>query len=135
VSCPGPRYLSRPAPLALAMIVWLSWPMAATPARAAGCHVPDRPVLATPLSWERQHRLAAWELTDEVPMAPRVLTRVPCPGEVPQVPVVTTTTGETASLRTAEVPPPLHGEPLPHADELARTGPHPFRLDRPPRGR
>jgi hypothetical protein len=115
------------------MIVWLSTPMDATPARAAGCHVPERPVLATPLSWERQQRLAAWELTDDVPMAPRVLTRVPCPDEVPQVPVVTTTTGETALPLRRPIPPPPMVASLQTGERIAPTEPRPFRLDRPPR--
>ncbi len=129
---PGPRNLSRPALLAPALVVWL-W--SAMPAQAAGCHVPERPVLATPLSWERDGRTAAWAMTDDGPVAPHVLTRVPCPGEVPQVPVMTTVNAGQAILAPVEIAPSIGCESLVAVVNLATITPHFSRLDRPPRDR
>src|SRR5262249_33860646 len=133
VSWPGPRYLSRPALLAVAMIAWLSSSIGATPAQAAGCHVPERAVLGSLHSWERHGRRAAWEWTDEVPMAPQVLKKGPCPGEVPHVPVMTIAPTGAALPATADLPPPLGVESLRATDDFATTEPHAFRYDRPPR--
>jgi hypothetical protein len=119
--------------LALAIAVWLSSPMGARPARAAGCHLPERPILATPLSWERDGRLEAWAITAEVHLAPPALTRVPCPGEVPQGPVVTTASAGQAILLPVDVAAPCGCESLLAAADIGHVQPHPFRLDRPPR--
>jgi hypothetical protein len=133
VPWPGPRNLNRPAMLALAIVVWLASPMGARPARAAGCHLPERPVLVAPLSWGRDGLLEAWAITEEVPLAPPVLTRVPCPGEVPQVPVVTLLGASQAILPTVETAPAIRRESVLAAAEIGPVEPHPFRLDRPPR--
>jgi hypothetical protein len=114
------------------MIAWLSSSIGATPAQAAGCHVPERPVLDSPLSWGRHGHRAAWELTDEVPTAPRVLTRVPCPGEVPQAPAVTIVAIGPALPLGVRIAPPPTGL-LPTGERIAPMEPRPFRLDRPPR--
>lgn len=129
---PGPRNLSRPATLALALFVWLSSPT--TPARAAGCHVPERPVLVTHSSHQGDHS-AAWDLSGDRPLAPPVLTKVPCPGEIPQAPVVTTINAHVALTDAAILTPPIGGESLPGAAACTRIQPPPSRLDRPPRSR
>jgi hypothetical protein len=125
--------LSRPAVLALAMLVWLSSPMGARPAQAVGCHGPERPVLAMRLSWDRAGRLEAWAMTADRPLAPPVLARVPCPGEVPQVPVASIASIGAAVLAAVEIAPPIRRESLPATDNIGRREPHPHRLDRPPR--
>jgi hypothetical protein len=50
--------------------------------QAAGCHVPERPVLASKLSWENE--LAVDFHTAAAVQAPHVLTHPPCQGEVPR---------------------------------------------------
>jgi hypothetical protein len=112
------------------MFVWLSSPIGAAPARAAGCHVPERPILASPQSPERPGEQLAWELMSELPAPPPVLTRVPCPGEVPQI-----TVGTIAAMLLPVVgvqsPPP--SGPFLIAGRIASMRPHRSRLDRPPR--
>src|SRR5262245_10385726 len=98
--------------LVLAILVWLSTPMGARPAQAAGCHVPERPIVATPLSWEREGRLEAWAMTEDGPLAPPVLKRVPCPGEIPHVPATSTLTIGPALLAAAEIAPLVRRESL-----------------------
>jgi hypothetical protein len=66
-------------------------------------------------------------------MAPQVLKKVPCPGEVPQVPVMTISTMGAALPATADLPPRAGVESLRETDDIATTEPHPFRFDRPPR--
>jgi hypothetical protein len=119
--------------LALAMLVWLSSPMGARPAQAAGCHVPERPIVATPLSWERDDRLEAWAMTEDTPLAAPALTRVPCPGEIPHVPATSTLSIGPALLAAAESASPVRRESLLATDDIASIEPHPHRLDRPPR--
>ena len=67
------------------------------------------------------------------PLAPTVLTRVPCPGEIPQVPVASTASIGPAFVAPAEIAPPVCRELLPATDDGAGIEPNPFRLDRPPR--
>jgi hypothetical protein len=131
---PGPRNSSRPALLALVLLVWLSSPLTVTRAPAAGCHVPERPVLAAPLSRERG-TLTAWQITDLRPAAPPVLTRLPCPGEVPQVPGVPIAAIAPVSRSRREIAPLPRRESRSTADDISRIDPHPSRLDRPPRCR
>jgi hypothetical protein len=50
---------------------------------AAGCHVPDRPVLGSSLSWEEDSDLQLKSVL--VVSAPPVLTHPPCSGEVPHL--------------------------------------------------
>src|SRR5437762_5697683 len=81
VSRSRPMPLNRLGILVSAGILCL-W-AATRPARAAGCHVPDRPVLGTTLSWEQEGRV---ELCfPRAALAPPVLSHPPCPGEVPHV--------------------------------------------------
>ena len=57
--------------------------LGAVDVRAAGCHVSDRPVLTSTLSWE--NKLAADFSATAAVLAPRVLTHPPCQGEFPRV--------------------------------------------------
>jgi len=101
------------------------------PARASGCHVPDRPVLGTRLSWEQEPD--ADLDSPAAALAPPVLTHLPCPGEVPQLLNPPTPPSAPACLAVA-------GLDLPELSEIFRTGellghpqPRAARLDRPPR--
>jgi hypothetical protein len=128
---PGLSNLSRPAILALAMLV--SSPLGTRPAQAAGCHVPERPVLGMRYSSQEGARLQAWDLT-EIRRFPPSLTQLPCPGEIPHSPIVVNASVLAACLATADVEPPLDSELAPIGDDAEAIPPRPFRLDRPPRG-
>jgi hypothetical protein len=121
--------LSRLAMIALAMIV--ASPFGAGPAHASGCHVPDRPILSTRFTWERDRPVDPAGLIDG--QAPPVLTRVPCSGEVPQLPGSPTGLVAQADRTTTHFDPPTVSEPAIAGDDIVRIDPHPFRLDRPPR--
>jgi hypothetical protein len=109
----------------------LSLTAAIRPARASGCHVPDRPVLGTRLSWEQE---PGGDLgSPAAALAPPVLTHLPCPGEVPHLLNPTTVPSALACLASA-------GLDLLELSEVLRTGELPghlqplsARLDRPPR--
>ena len=100
-------------------------------ARAAGCHVADRPSLALTPSWERD---LAINLGNAPPvLAPPVLTHPPCQGEVPRL----LEPAGTAAAANWEVrvaidrpgrPPLMPAEPL-----CEYCQPLTLRLDRPPR--
>lgn len=100
-------------------------------ARAAGCHVPDRPVLGTKSSWEQEPGLELGSVTTQV--APPVLTHPPCSGEVPHAPNGSNPTTEAACLVTAEADPAGRIEALRAGEELGDLEPLASRLDRPPR--
>ena len=121
--------LSRPAMMALAMI--FAWPFGARPAHASGCHVPDRPILSTRFTWERDRQFDPAGLVDG--QAPPILTRVPCSGEVPQVPGSPTGLAGQADRTSTHFDPPTVSEPAITGDDIANIDPHPSRLDRPPR--
>lgn len=101
-------------------------------AQAAGCHAPDRPVVARSLSWER------WERTDSsvsrlAAPAPPVLLLMPCQGEIPTLPSFATGILEPLLTAEARLIPPSPGECL-AMRSLTAIGPLiASRLDRPPR--
>jgi hypothetical protein len=103
------------------------------PARAAGCHVPDRPVLGTKSAWEQEPGLELGSTT--TPVAPPVLTHPPCSGEVPHAPNASSATLEAAcvGLVAADLDAAGRPEALRARDELGDLEPRAFRLDRPPR--
>jgi hypothetical protein len=103
----------------------------AKPVGAAGCHVPDRPVLGTRLSWEIDSDLDVKGTREAQP--PPVLTHPPCPGEVPHRLVPPRADNGSAHLdRSSFDPLDLPGF-LRILDDPAHLGPHRGRLDRPPR--
>jgi hypothetical protein len=104
------------------------------PVQAAGCHVPERAILGVRTAGERDGRTKAWEMADISKIAPPILTHLPCPGEDPHLPVVAELSVVAACLATAEIEPALNSESLPAFDDTKAIPPHPFRLDRPPRG-
>lgn len=118
----------RPTMLALAMLIGLALAFGASPARASGCHLDERPVLGSNPSGH----VAAWQMTDDRPAPPPVLARVPCPGETPHPPaVVVVAPGAACSTPRASI---VEGSsrPILPAEDAASPAPHPLRLDRPP---
>jgi hypothetical protein len=110
--------------------------LVATPrtAQATGCHVPERPVLARSLSWERWQQAGYSPLFSLTAPAPAAIVPLPCQGE-------------TATLRTfaggltsVDYAPGMVVEEIAASGKLAaREAPAPVpspvvsRLDRPPR--
>lgn len=119
--------------LALAVLVWLLSPLGDRPARAMGCHVPDRPVLGMDKSEGAGTHVAAWAMIDPNPAAPPVLSRVPCPGETPQVPVVPVSQMGAACLARLGTMDETPVGSFHTVEAVDRLYAHPFRLDRPPR--
>ncbi len=103
------------------------------PARAAGCHIPDRPVLARTLSWERWLKNSAAFDRGNVRPAPPALAPLPCHGETPTTPGIgiTIVAGEPAAITILF--PPVAGERL--AVDSGEASPERIapRLERPPR--
>ncbi len=129
VSRPGRWTLSRLATITLAVLVWSS--LGARSARAAGCHVPERPVLGVRPAWDSQRHVEAWAITNAP--APPILERVPCSAEVLHPPVATPMSTGAADLGAAGFEPAIHSESLHAGDDAEILPPHRFRLDRPPR--
>jgi hypothetical protein len=128
---------SRPMPLNRLGILVLTGILcstaAARPARAAGCHVPDRPVLGTRLSWEQ-------EPSDDLgptmaALAPPVLTHLPCPGEIPHLLSPTTVPPALVGPASAGLDLRAFSEALRGQESRGHVPPLPARLDRPPRTR
>jgi hypothetical protein len=101
------------------------------PVHASGCHVPDRPVLQSRFSWERDQSLDRNALL--VVHAPPILTHPPCQGEVPHLPDSSSVTGPAVLLACT------HFDPLRVSCGLAilphqlQCQPVVIRIDRPPR--
>jgi hypothetical protein len=104
---------------------------AAGPARASGCHVPDRPVLGTRLAWE-QESVGDPDSRATI-IAPPVLTHLPCPGEVPHNLNSTTVPSGLACLAPVGLDLPAFSEALRAGTVLAHLQVMAARLDRPPR--
>jgi hypothetical protein len=85
-------------------------------------------------SWKDEARLQAWELAEVRQFPPPILTQLPCPGEFPHSPIVVDVSALAACMATPDFEPPLESEPTPIGDDAEPIPPHPFRLDRPPRG-
>ena len=101
-------------------------------AQATGCHVPERPVLARSLSWERWQQGGYSPADPLVAPAPTAILPVPCQGETP------TLQSFASGLVSADLAPgrvleePVSGEHA--ACEAPSLVPSPIasRLDRPP---
>src|SRR3954454_4920335 len=102
-------------------------------ARAAGCHVPERPVLAQTLSWDR------WQTAQEAHAGPGLRTAspavapLPCQGEVPTLPSVASIPMAAAPAPAAERVALALEERMPAETPPRIPSPLAFRLDRPPR--
>jgi hypothetical protein len=119
--------------LALAMLVWFGSSLGARPARAAGCHVPDRPVLGVNSTGQDDPHIAAWALQDRGAVAPPALTRLPCPDQTPHAPMTSTVPMDASGLATVMTVPAVRYLSFGAVDADEIPDPHPFRLDRPPR--
>lgn len=102
-------------------------------ARAGGCHVPDRPVLGSRLSWE-DDRIPGLRTTQE-PLAPPLLTHLPCPGEAPCLFSISITNSGFANVNRAVFDPSKLFGAISILDETGSLNPLGSRLDRPPRNR
>jgi hypothetical protein len=105
----------------------------ATPAGAAGCHVPDRPVLGTRLSWETDPDLDLSRAREAQP--PPVLTHPPCSGELPHLLSSSSLNPGFVHAEHAALDPSALTGILGIADDVERLDPLGSRLDRPPRVR
>jgi hypothetical protein len=104
---------------------------AGSPSWAAGCHVQDRPVLQSTLSWEIDQRTEL--VSSPIGQAPLVLTHPPCGGEVPLAsgsPMLLTAVvvDESSGFESPEL-----REPILVPSRTKRPQPPSLRLDRPPR--
>ena len=103
----------------------------ATDSRAAGCHVPDRPVLGGKLSWESN---LSRDLNGAAPaLAPPVLTHPPCEGESP---TLLESAGEAPAADwrpQIDLDSPGRSTPVICRSPAHRRQPPGIRLDRPPR--
>lgn len=98
---------------------------------AAGCHVPDRPILQSRFAWDYDQApgLNPWT----VAVAPPVLTHLPCQGEIPHVLDSFSFTVDAACLERTGADSPGQSDPLAMHSPGAHRQPPPLRLDRPPR--
>jgi hypothetical protein len=113
--------------LAGAFCLWCASP----PAFAAGCHVADRPVLKSTLSWERDPNFHV--VTPPLVQAPPVLSHPPCQGEIPHVLESSLVTNGAACLDRSLVEPPPLSEPIQGRPRREHRQPPALRLHRPPR--
>ncbi|WP_165245314.1 hypothetical protein [Paludisphaera soli] len=119
------RSWSRVAIATAALILAVS---AGSESRAAGCHVPERPVLSRTTSWD------AWANADPAGLAaPAALRPLPCEGETPyraglDAPAVPAAATTPAAPESPPASSSLRPADAPVAPRLASTP-----LDRPPR--
>ena len=102
-------------------------------AQATGCHVPERPVLARSLSWERWQQAGFSPADLLAAPAPPAISPVPCQGETPTLQLF------ASSLVSADFAPgrvleePASGEHAAFEPPSQVPSPLASRLDRPPR--
>ena len=121
--------------LILALTGTLFLVIGARTAQATGCHVPERPVLARSLSWERWQQAGFSPAHPLVAPAPPAILPVPCQGETP------TLWSFASGLVSADFAPDRVLKEPASGEHVAFESPSrvPFsiasRLDRPPRRR
>jgi hypothetical protein len=99
--------------------------------RAAGCHVPDRPMPTSKLPWELE---LATDLATAPPVqVPPILTHPPCPGEVPRLLEPTGVFSAAQTHQRIGLDPAGLSQSVPVHDPSDRSQPPSNRLDRPPR--
>jgi hypothetical protein len=102
-------------------------------AQATGCHVPERPVLARSLSWERWQQAGFSPANRLIVPAPPAIVPVPCQGET------ATLQWFASGLVSADFAPgrvleePASGERVAFESPSQLPFPIASRLDRPPR--
>jgi hypothetical protein len=104
-------------------------------AHATGCHVPERPVLARSLSWERWQKAGFSPANPLVVPAPPAFLPVPCQGETPTLQSFASVLVSADFAPGKVIEEPALGEHV--ACESPSQVPSPFasRLDRPPRSK
>jgi hypothetical protein len=100
-------------------------------ARAAGCHTPDRPVIATTFAWETDQRSP--QVTTPVARPPAVLTHPHCGDEIPLASGSTSLPAVAIWVRDFNFTSPDFCEPVVADLRNAHSQPPAIRLDRPPR--
>ena len=130
------REVSRAVPA----ILWRGWSIVlaaigllacAGPLAAAGCHVSDRPVLASRASWENA---LATDLSSAAPaLAPPVLTHPPCQGETPRTTNAADGVSAVASPHPVGLVCPDQSGTIALDTPARHAEPPGTRLDRPPR--
>jgi hypothetical protein len=126
----GLKIVSRAVPVALLLAIGTL--AAPRPARAMGCHAPERPALGVSFSWERTRPVVPPSIRQDRP-DPRAFVPSPCSGDVPgssprEVPTLAAAPGESLSLEW-----PDEGRRMREENPPARPIPFVSRLDRPPR--
>jgi hypothetical protein len=99
--------------------------------QAAGCHIQDRIVLGSTLSWEKE--LAVDVSAEPLVQLPPVLAVPPCQGEVPQVVQSGSTSTCAALVRPLRFESSGQSDLIPIRSPSEPVRPPLFRLDRPPR--
>jgi hypothetical protein len=131
VSRSGLKHLRRQTVLLIvgALLVLVE----AIPASAAGCHVPDRPVLGTRLSWEDDQGLDL--RGTQATGVPPVLTHPPCSGEVPHLLGSASGNNGFADVNPARFDSSAPAGSLSILNDVGSVNSLASRLDRPPRAR
>ena len=109
----------------------LCLPSTARPSRAAGCHVQDRPVLQSTLSWDTDQSVKLAK--SPIVQPPPVLNHPPCEGETPLAVSSSTLPAAGALSEHLRVELPDFYEPTLARSRQERPHPPSPRLDRPPR--
>ena len=102
-------------------------------AQATGCHVPERPVLARSLSWERWQQAGFSPANRLIVPAPPVIVPVPCQGETPTLQSFASGLVSAESAPGAILEEPASGEHVAFESLSEVPSPIASRLDRPPR--
>ena len=103
------------------------------PAKATGCHVPERPVLARTLSWERWQEAGYSHADPRLAPAPPAILPMPCQGETPTLPLFASGPVGADFVPDVVFEPSAAGEGVAYDSPLRRPFPIASRLDRPPR--
>jgi hypothetical protein len=99
--------------------------------RAAGCHTPDRPVIASTFAWETDQNIV--QATTSIARPPAVLTHPHCGDEIPLASNSTTLPAVAVLLNAPSFTSPDFREPLIADPGSEHSQPPAIRLDRPPR--
>jgi hypothetical protein len=103
---------------------------AVRPSRAAGCHVQERPVLQSTLSWESDQKIGP---ATPIAQAPPVLAHPPCGGEIPLAASSSTLLLMAAVSESSVFQLPEICESILVHPRTEHAQPSSLRLDRPPR--
>ena len=128
VSRAVPAFLRRGWIAVLAAIAALG---CAQTARASGCHVSERPVLALHSAWDIN--LTAEPVADSTPVAPPVLRHPPCEGDTARTVEALTSISAITTLDGIILGLPVQSGTVTVSAPSLHAGPPDARIDRPPR--